>query len=223
MKKFGRQAQYYNNTNNQSNEKDILNNNPEIEYEDPVDLEFMNEFTKKSSTKIKSKSNVKNKNIFEETKDEQEKENSIYNTPKFNTNSFSSSYTRTKNNNTSTNVRYVRLSELDDTNPYNCLEVSQMATKDEIRNAYKKLILLNHPDKGGDAEKFNKIHEAYEILSNQVTKNIIDTFGSMSLDLVKSILINDLLNNKQLVEEINFCIKQNDYTQLYFLINNGRT
>ena len=56
MKKFGRQAQYYNNTNNQSNEKDILNNNPEIEYEDPVDLEFMNEFTKKSNTKSYPKS-----------------------------------------------------------------------------------------------------------------------------------------------------------------------
>ena len=222
MKKFGRQAQYYNNTNNQSNEKDILNNNPEIEYEDPVDLEFMNEFTKKSNTKIKNKSNIKNKNIFEETKDEQEKENSIFNTPKFNTNSFSSSYTRTKNNNTSTNIRYVRLSELDDTNPYNCLEVSQMATQEEIRNAYKRLIFLNHPDKGGDGEKFNKIHEAYEILRNPVTKSIIDTFGSISFDLVKNILINDLLGSKQLVDEINFCVKQNDFTQLFILINNIR-
>jgi hypothetical protein len=222
MKKFGRQAQYYTNTNNQSNEKDILNNNPEIEYEDPVDLEFMNEFTKKSNTKIKNKSNIKNKNIFEETKDKQEKENSIYNTPKFNTNSFSSSYTRTKNNNTSTNIRYVRLSELDDTNPYNCLEVSQMATQEEIRNAYKRLIFLNHPDKGGDGEKFNKIHEAYEILRNPITKSIIDTFGSISFDLVKNILINDLLGSKQLVDEINFCVKQNDFTQLFILINNIR-
>ena len=220
MKKFGRQAQYYHNVKDQSNEKEILNNNPDIEYEDPVDLEFMNEFTKKSNTKIKNKSN--NKNIFEETKDEREQENSIYNTPKFNTNSFSSSYTRTKNNNTSTNIRYIRLSELDDTNPYNCLEVSQMATQDEIRNAYKKLIFLNHPDKGGDGEKFNKIHEAYEILRNPVTKSIIDTFGSISFDLVKNILINDLLGSKQIVEEINFCVKQNDFTQLFILINNIR-
>ena len=209
MKKFGRQAQYYQSQKTSSNEKDLFNNNNDFDYEDPVDLKFIQEFTNKSN--VKYKSNFK------------EKEKEIYKTPKFNTSSFYSSYTKTKNNNTSTNIRYIRLSELDDTNPYNCLEVSQMATKDEIRNAYKKLILLNHPDKGGDAEKFNKIHEAYEILSNQVTKNIIDTFGSMSLDLVKSILINDMLNNKQLVEEINFCIKQNDYTQLYFLINNGRT
>ena len=222
MKKFGRKAQYYHNIKNSSNEKDTLNNNPDIEYEDPVDLEFMNEFTKKSNTKIKNKSN--NKNKFEESKDEKEneKENSIYNTPKFNTNSFSSSYTRTKNNNTSTNIRYIRLSELDDTNPYNCLEVSQMSTQEEIRNAYKRLIFLNHPDKGGDAEKFNKIHEAYEILRNPVTKNIIDTFGSISFDLVKTILINDLLCSKQIVEEIDFCVKQNDFTQLYLLINNLR-
>ena len=212
MKKFGRQAQYYHNSENASNAKVILTNNTDLDYEDPVDLDFMHEFTNKTNN-TKYKSNIK----------QREKEKEIYNTPKFNTSSFSSSYNKTKYNNTSTNVRFIRLSELDDSNPYNCLDISQMASKEEIRNAYKKLILINHPDKGGDAEKFNKIHEAYEILSNPVTKNIIDTFGSMSLDLIKSILINDLLRSKQLVEDINFCVKQNDYTQLYFLVNNIRT
>ena len=220
MKKFGRQAQYYQKIKYQSNEKDVLNNNPELEYEDPVDLDFMDKFSKKSDAKIKNRSN--NKNKFEESKDMKEKENSIYNTPKFNTNLSSSSYGRTKNNNISTNIRFVRLSELDDANPYNCLDVSQMSTQEEIRNAYKRLIFLNHPDKGGDADKFNKIHEAYEILRNPVTKNIIDTFGSISFDLVKNILINDLLSSKKIVEEINFCVNQNDFTQLFFLINNLR-
>ena len=205
MKKFGRQAQYYNDIKYSSNEKEILNVNPDLEYEDPVDLEFIQEFSQKTNTKIKNKSS-----------------NKIYNTPKFNTNSFSASYTKTQNDNNTSNIRFIRLSELDDTNPYNCLEVSQMATQEEIRIAYKKLIFLNHPDKGGDAEKFNKIHEAYEILKNPVTKNIIDTFGSMSFDLVKTILINDLLSSKKLVDEINFSVKQNDFTQLYFLINNTR-
>ncbi len=211
MKKFGRQAQYYQNSNNikineNINDNILYDNENDFDYEDPVDLDFIQELGKKSNSKF-------NTNI----KKEEEKE--IYNTPKFN--SFSSSYNQS--NNTSTNIRYIRLSELDDNNPYNCLDISQMATQDEIRKAYKKLIFLNHPDKGGDAEKFNKIHEAYEILSNPVTKNIVDTFGSMSLDLVKSILINDLLSNKQITDDINFCIKQNDYTQLYFLINNIRT
>ena len=220
MKKFGRQAQYYQNNKYSSNEKDSLNFNNDLEYEDPVDIKLINEFTIKSN--IKNKSTRK----FEESKEHKgtEEEKEIYNTPKFNTNSYyNSSYTRTKNNNTSTNVRYIRLSELDDSNPYNCLEVSQMASQEEIRVAYRKLILINHPDKGGDAEKFNKIHEAYEILSNPITKNIIDTFGSMSLDLAKNILMNDILSSKQLVDDINFCIKQNDYTQLYFIVNNMRT
>ena len=214
MKKFGRQAQYYNDIKYSSNEKEILNvNNPDLEYEDPVDLEFIQEFTEKTNTnnKYNNKSNSNNKKIH-----------NIYNTPKFNNDSFSSSYTKTKNDNNTSNIRFIRLSELDDINPYNCLEVSQTASQEEIRNAYKKLIILNHPDKGGNAEKFNKIHEAYEMLKNPVTKNIIDTFGSMSFDLVKTLLINDLLSSKKLVDEINFSVKQNDFTQLFFLINNTR-
>ena len=211
MKKFGRQAQYYQNSNNikineNINDNILYDNENDFDYEDPVDLDFIQELGKKSNSKF-------NTNI----KKEEEKE--IYNTPKFN--SFSSSYN--KSNNTSTNIRYIRLSELDDNNPYNCLDVSQLASQDEIRKAYKKLILINHPDKGGNAEKFNKIHEAYEMLSNPITKNIIDTFGSMSLDLVKSILISDILSSKQFIDDINFCIKQKDYTQLFFLVNNIRT
>ena len=211
MKKFGRQAQYYQNSNNikineNINDNILYDNENDFEYEDPVDLDFIQELGKKSNSKFNTN-----------TKKEEEKE--IYNTPKFN--SFSSSYN--KSNNTSTNIRYIRLSELDDNNPYNCLDVSQLASQDEIRKAYKKLILINHPDKGGNAEKFNKIHEAYEMLSNPITKNIIDTFGSMSLDLVKSILISDILSSKQFIDDINFCIKQKDYTQLFFLVNNIRT
>ena len=211
MKKFGRQAQYYQNSNNIKINENIYDNilydnENDFDYEDPVDLDFIQELGKKSNSKF-------NTNI----KKEEEKE--IYNTPKFN--SFSSSYN--KSNNTSTNIRYIRLSELDDNNPYNCLDISQLASQDEIRKAYKKLILINHPDKGGNAEKFNKIHEAYEMLSNPITKNIIDTFGSMSLDLVKSILISDILSSKQVIDDINFCIKQKDYTQLFFLVNNIRT
>ena len=211
MKKFGRQAQYYQNSNNIKKNENINDNilydkENDFEYEDPVDLDFIQELGKKSNSKFNTN-----------TKKEEEKE--IYNTPKFN--SFSTSYN--KSNNTSTNIRYIRLSELDDNNPYNCLDVSQLASQDEIRKAYKKLILINHPDKGGNAEKFNKIHEAYEMLSNPITKNIIDTFGSMSLDLVKSILISDILSSKQFIDDINFCIKQKDYTQLFFLVNNIRT
>lgn len=36
--------------------------------------------------------------------------------------------------------------------------------KKEVKSAYRKLALLHHPDKGGDALTFNKITEAYELL-----------------------------------------------------------
>lgn len=36
---------------------------------------------------------------------------------------------------------------------YNILGVSKDADENEIRRAYKKLALKNHPDKGGDVEK----------------------------------------------------------------------
>ena len=210
MKKFGRQAQYYQDS---KSTKSINNNNiiydnqswtNDFDYEDPVDLEFQNQFQHIPDSCINSSKKLNNK-----------KEKDIYNSPKFNS---SKSY-----NNSSSYVRYVRLSELNDNNPYNCLDVSQSSSIEDIRKAYKKLIIINHPDKGGDAEKFNKIHEAYQILSNPITKKIVDTFGSISLDLVKNIINNDLNKSKQLMDDINFCIEQNDYPQLYFLLNNIKT
>ena len=211
MKKFGRQAQYYkdsksiedlnNDFENQSWENDI-------DYDDPVDLQFFRQFQQSPS---KSNLNSSTKTNLKRNKDKE------YNTPKFNT----SKSNQNKNNSSSSYVKYFRLSELNDNNPYNSLEISQLATEDEIRKAYKKLIIINHPDKGGDPYEFNKIHEAYQILSNPITKKIVDTFGSISLDLVKIIINNDLISNKQLIDDVNFCIQQNDYPQLYFLLNNN--
>ena len=179
----------------------------DIDYEDPVDLEFLNQFQNKSNSNLNSTTNTN----FKGNKDKE-----IYNTPKFNTEKTS----QNKNNDSSSYVRYIRLSELNDNNPYNSLDISQLATDEEIRKAYKRLIVINHPDKGGDPYEFNKIHEAYQILSNPLTKKIIDTFGSRSLDLVKNIINNDLFSNKQLIDDVDFCVQQNDYPQLYFLLNN---
>jgi DnaJ-class molecular chaperone len=49
---------------------------------------------------------------------------------------------------------------------YSILGVSKDASVDDIKNAFKKLARINHPDKGGDTEKFQKIQEAYETLSD---------------------------------------------------------
>lgn len=54
--------------------------------------------------------------------------------------------------------------------PYQILGVSQTATPEEIKKAYRQLAMQHHPDRNsGDAaslEKFNQIQTAYDILIN---------------------------------------------------------
>ena len=35
-------------------------------------------------------------------------------------------------------------------------------SKDQIKKMYRKLAMVHHPDKGGNAEDFNNLNEAYE-------------------------------------------------------------
>jgi molecular chaperone DnaJ len=51
-------------------------------------------------------------------------------------------------------------------NHYDILGVSNTATPEEIKKAYRKLSMEHHPDKGGDENKFKEISAAYSILSN---------------------------------------------------------
>ena len=49
---------------------------------------------------------------------------------------------------------------------YQTLGVAKNATPDEIKKSYRKLASQHHPDKGGDTATFQKIEEAYRILSD---------------------------------------------------------
>ncbi len=61
---------------------------------------------------------------------------------------------------------------------YQTLGISKNASKDEIKKAFRTLAHKHHPDKGGDAEKFKEINEAYGVLSDDKKKASYDQYGS---------------------------------------------
>jgi len=63
---------------------------------------------------------------------------------------------------------------------YETLEVSEGASADEIKKAYRKLARKYHPDVNKEAsaeEKFKEINAAYEVLSDPEKKQQYDQFG----------------------------------------------
>jgi DnaJ family protein A protein 2 len=65
---------------------------------------------------------------------------------------------------------------------YNILGVPKDASDADIKKAYRKLALKNHPDKGGDPEKFREISTAYEVLGDSEKKQRYDQFGKDGID-----------------------------------------
>jgi molecular chaperone DnaJ len=61
---------------------------------------------------------------------------------------------------------------------YEVLGVSKNASADDVKKAFRKLAHEHHPDKGGSAEKFKEINEAYQVLGNADKRQQYDRFGS---------------------------------------------
>jgi hypothetical protein len=51
--------------------------------------------------------------------------------------------------------------------PFELLDINEAANITEIKSAYRSLSKLHHPDKGGSQQKFQKIHLAYQALTDK--------------------------------------------------------
>lgn len=71
-----------------------------------------------------------------------------------------------------------------DSDYYDLLEIPRTASADEIKKAYRKKALKFHPDKNPgdpDAEKrFKEISEAYEVLSDDKSRQMYDQYGKQA-------------------------------------------
>jgi DnaJ-class molecular chaperone len=62
---------------------------------------------------------------------------------------------------------------------YELLGVNRDASLEAIKKAYRNKAKVMHPDKGGDPEKFKKINEAYEVLSDEDKRARFDNYGKV--------------------------------------------
>ena len=68
---------------------------------------------------------------------------------------------------------------------YEVLGVQKGASKDEIKDAYRKLAMQFHPDRNKDAgaeERFKEISEAYAVLSDDQKRQTYDNLGHQGFD-----------------------------------------
>jgi DnaJ-class molecular chaperone len=68
---------------------------------------------------------------------------------------------------------------------YSILGVSKNATPEEIKKAYRKLAMENHPDRNKTKEgvaKFKEVTTAYEVLGNEEKRKTYDQFGHAAFE-----------------------------------------
>ena len=93
---------------------------------------------------------------------------------------------------------------------YAVLEISETATKEEIKAAFYAKAKVCHPDQGGDPEVFKKISFAYEILMDDEKRANYELSGNMDESLEDRAI-------QHIVQSyITFC-RKTDFQQLLYV------
>jgi curved DNA-binding protein CbpA len=78
-----------------------------------------------------------------------------------------------------------------DRNFYAVLGVKKTATRDEIKDAFKRLASQYHPDRNKDedaARRFKEVSEAYFVLSDSAQRHLYDVLGPDKYDDPREVL-----------------------------------
>jgi curved DNA-binding protein CbpA len=94
-------------------------------------------------------------------------------------------------------------------NPYTELDVPVDASLETIKQRYRTLAQMHHPDKGGDEELFKRIKLAYEILSDPIRRKQFDITGETTTTNAKDEAVANLV---QILLHVvpNFNVDQDD-------------
>jgi len=63
---------------------------------------------------------------------------------------------------------------LNETNLYSLLGVDSQASEEAVKIAYRQRLLVEHPDKGGDQDKFDELKRAFSILDSPEEREAYD-------------------------------------------------
>jgi DnaJ-class molecular chaperone len=74
---------------------------------------------------------------------------------------------------------------------YQILYISYHASQEDIKDAYKKLSMQHHPDRGGNATDFQNVQEAYDILKNPTKRAKYDVLIKDRIPIIGQIIDNN--------------------------------